>query len=284
MSTKEALEEYDNCAASIFSLKNRKLWSLSERFRASALQEVVQRLVKSRGVGEEMLDSEGPEKGKVLVCVLSSTGEYKAVRSFRDPDGEIPWDDGVTIWEAARATTAASSFFKPQQLGRGLDAEMFLDAAIGRNNPTFHLLAEAAPELGYGRRLGCVVSIGTGTRNVQLRGLRNLLQAPVYYYRLIKTLKSTATDGEQTHRQVEQTLLSYRDCYFRFNVPDAAEQVSLHHYKKIPVLKSLTREYLAKSDVATKIQRVAEGLQTDSFDHGATLGLAGKNTQPATYF
>ncbi|KAK4239690.1 hypothetical protein C8A03DRAFT_13946 [Achaetomium macrosporum] len=280
MSTKEALQAYDECAAKIFSSKNRKTWSLTERFRATALQQVVETLVKERGMGEDMhWDDEG-EKGHVLVCVMpsDSIGKPRLVRSFpREGGGDGVWDmTNFKIWEAARATTAASSFFKPQKLVSPTEELTCIDAAIGVNNPVEYLLEEAVDEFGSGRRLGCVVSIGTGTRGVRLEaalgGLRNLIQAPGYYINLIKTLKSTATDGEETHRRLQSRLLPFPGSYYRFNVPEAAELVKLHHYKKIPVLKSLTARYLAGREIATQVCQVAEALKTDAFDHGLTLG------------
>lgn len=274
MSTKEALEEYDNCAAKIFALKNRKVWSLSERFGSHALEKVVQGIVKSRGMGEMMYDPERPDKGKTVVCAMPSDciGTPALVRSSRDPDEDHPWDEGITIWQAARATTAASSFFKPQKLGSGPTPRKYIDAAIGANNPVRYLIDEAVAEFGTGRRLGCVVSIGTGTRDLQLIGLRSFLQTPKYYFKLIGALKTTATDCEETHRQLQSKLAPFPGSYFRFNVPEVAELVKLNHYKKIPKLKSLTAAYLAREEVASEIEQVAEGLKTEAFDHGLTVG------------
>ncbi|KAL2135633.1 hypothetical protein VTI74DRAFT_7583 [Chaetomium olivicolor] len=279
MSTKEALQAYDNCSAKIFSFRNRKTWSLSERFRATTLEEVVQSIVKERGMGEEMRHPERPKKGKVVVCVMPAgkIGEPHLVRSFKgDPGSEENWDEGTTIWAAARATTAASSFFKPQRLGRGMAAQSYIDAAIGVNNPVEYLLEEAVAEFGSGRRLGCLVSIGTGTRGIKLEsaltGFSKVVRAPIYYYDLIKTLKDTATNGEETHRRLRSRLRPFPGSYYRFNVPAAAEEVKLHEYKKIPLLKDLTKKYLDNKEVAKEIDRVTRDLHTDSFDHGLTLG------------
>jgi predicted acylesterase/phospholipase RssA len=273
MSTTEALQAYDECAAAIFSGQNRK-WSLSHRFRATALEKVVQGIVESRGMGDEMWDPAKPEKGKAIVCVMPSDAieDPRMVRSFRDPNVEHPWDEGVKIWEAARATTAAPSFFKGQKLGKGPDARTYIDAAIGANNPVEYLLKEAADEFGSGRRLGCVVSIGTGTRSLQLNGLPTLRETLAYYGGLFKALKSTATDCEETHRQLQSRLRPFPGSYFRFNVPKAAEEVKLHEYKKMPQLKASTAKYLATEAVSMQIEQVADGLRADAFDHGLTLG------------
>jgi hypothetical protein len=180
------------------------------------------------------------------------------------------------IWQAARATTAASSFFKPQKLGSGPTAQDYIDAAIGVNNPVEYLLKEAVDEFGSGRRLGCVVSIGTGTRDVRLgramTGVRNWIHAPTYYVHLLKTLKNTATDGEETHRRLQSRLLLFPGAYYRFNVPGVAEQVGLDQYKKISNLKILTARHLGKEEVVKQVRQVAVGLKTDKFGHGLTLG------------
>jgi hypothetical protein len=65
------------------------------------------------------------------------------------------------IREAARATSAAPSYFPPLHLNGGYS---FKDAgAFGFNNPTSIVLKEAerVPEFN-GRPIGCVVSLGTG--------------------------------------------------------------------------------------------------------------------------
>ncbi len=278
MSTKEALDAYDDCSAKIFARGNRKVWSLSERFRSKALRKVIEDIVEKRGMGEELLDPKEPEKGKVFVCVVPSNDLTKTevIRSFRT-DIYHPWDEHVKIWEAARATTAASSYFKPQELGSGPTPQTYIDAAIRANNPVYHLRREAAAEFGSARRLGCLVSIGTGTREIQLSGIRGFIRAPSYYWQLAGALKNQVTDCEAAHRELESTLSAFPGAYFRFNVPRMAETVGLSHYKKIPAIKSSTCQYLAKNDVSMRVRQAAEALKTEAFDCGLTLGhISGK--------
>jgi hypothetical protein len=282
MSTADAIKEYDNCAARIFSAKNRKIWrgSLSDKFRATALEEVVRDIVTRRGMGQKMYDETRPEKGKAFVCTMPCDNinpEPVLIRTYKTPDNPNAWDDSVTIWEAARATTAASTFFKPQRLGTGLDAHEFIDAAIGVNNPVDQLLREAVLELGSGRRLGCVVSIGTGTRHTDMTVDTHGIRAPKFIGKVVGALKNTATDSERPHQLLQTQFKEFPNAYFRFNVPEAAEKVKLHHYKRIEDLKRMTNLYLDEEDISAKIDPLAEGLQNDSFDHGATLGHVGKN-------
>ncbi|KAL2263401.1 hypothetical protein VTK26DRAFT_6943 [Humicola hyalothermophila] len=276
MSTKEALQAYDSCAARIFSFQNRKLWSLSQRFRATALQKVVEEIARERGLGENMWEEQVPEKGKVMVCVMPADdiGQPLFVRSYpREYGTHEQWDDQITIWQAARATTAASSFFKPQMLGTGQKARAYIDAAIGVNNPINFLLDEAVDELGSGRRLGCIVSVGTGTRTLQVPSKRTLFQGGIVYYKqLLRAAVKMATDGESAHWELSRRLSPFPGSYYRFSVTGAAEKIELHHYKELPTLKTLTAEYLAKEDIPEQIERLSRALKTGDFGHGLTLG------------
>lgn len=279
MSTEEALQEYDRCAAKIFSSRNKKWTTATERFRATALCEVIQDLVRRRNMGDEMQVSAGHDaKGHCFVCAMPAdqVGEPRRLRTFPiDTSNDAALN--IKIWEAARATTAASFFFKPMPLRvTKYLTEDYIDAAIGCNNPVEYLLQEAAVYLGTGRRLGCVISIGTGTRLVKISrastGFRNLLQAPKYIKELLGTLKNIATDGEEAHRRVQAKLEAYTRAYFRFNVPDAAAEVKLHEYLKITSLKSTAVAYLSQPLVAAQILTAARVLERNSSEHGLTLG------------
>lgn len=71
--------------------------------------------------------------------------------------------DSCTIWEVARATSAATSFFKPIRIGR--DGIEFIDAAFGYDNPCEVLIEEGQRQFPNCGRI-CVLSIGTGLGDV----------------------------------------------------------------------------------------------------------------------
>jgi predicted acylesterase/phospholipase RssA len=279
MSTEEALQEYDQCAKKIFSSQNKKWTTLTEKYRATALKEAVEDLVRRRGMGEHLLDpdAEHNSKGQCFVCVMpaSEVGEPRRLASFNIADKKPGYD--IKIWEAARATTAASYFFKPMtiKISKRL-TEDYIDAAIGCNNPVEYLLVEAADRIGTGRRLGCLISIGTGTRPIKIErastGLRNLAHLPKFAKELLGTLKNTATGAEDAHRRVEAKFQDYPNAYFRFNVPDAADQVGLDKYRKIKDLKAATAAYLSGPLVAAQVLNTAKILERNASEHGLTLG------------
>ncbi|KAK4170204.1 putative calcium-independent phospholipase A2-gamma [Cladorrhinum sp. PSN259] len=274
MSTEEALREYDTCAAKIFS--KRKKTNVLERFQSTPLQETIEDLVKRRDMGELMRDPTNPPKGKVVVCVLpakQALGDARRVRSYKSKEN---WDKDIKIWEAARATTAASSYFKPQSLTSGPETEDYIDAALGNNNPINHLISEACEQFGLGRRLGCLVSIGTGTRKGEVirakSGLTNLFHLKRAGSSLIDALKNKATDAEAAHVELEKKFFKSPGVYFRFNVDDAAAKVKLNEYNKMEVLKVLTSQYMSRTDVEQQLLLAAQVLETASAKDGLTLG------------
>src|SRR5215471_3391447 len=69
------------------------------------------------------------------------------------------------IWEAARATTAAPTFFKRISIGEPGQAKTeFVDGALKCNNPTELVIGDARQLFGDTQRVGMVVSVGTGHR------------------------------------------------------------------------------------------------------------------------
>ena len=80
---------------------------------------------------------------------------------FRTYQSDEPHSN-CKIWEAARATSAAPTFFKRIEIGRN---QPFIDGGLGRNNPSQVVLDEAKAIFGA-RQIGCLVSIGTGQAEV----------------------------------------------------------------------------------------------------------------------
>jgi len=288
MSTEEALLEYDHCAKQIFAFENKKWSTATEKFRATALQDAVQALVHRRNMGENLLEHPilHNAKGQCFVCAMpaKAVGEPWRLRSFYSE--HCRFDSHLKIWEAARATTAATSFFKPAPLPLMTGGtEDFIDAAIGCNNPVEYLIKEAADSIGSSKRLGCLVSIGTGTRAIQIEraptGLKNILHLPKFFKEAVGALKNTATDGEETHRRVHAKLGRHSNAYFRFNIPEVADKVRLHEYRKMDILKATTTAHLDDSSVAAQVLAAATTLARNSPEHGLSLGHIGENGHTA---
>ena len=176
-----------------------------------------------------------------FVCALrKSNASLARLRSYTvDSIG----DGDFTIWQAARATSAATSFFDPISIGKGYQAREFVDGALGSNNPVDEVWNEAKEIWdgeggGFEARLHCIVSIGTGNP-----GTVSVGDNPVTIF---NTLKAIATETEKTEqrfaRDHNQLIGEHR--YFRFNVDHGLENVGLEEHKRQGDIINATLAYL----------------------------------------
>nr|AET07143.1 vegetative incompatibility protein 2 [Cryphonectria parasitica] len=266
MSTEEAIAAYDGFASDIFS-KRRP--SLVEKYKAKQLEATVQRLVRDQGKGILMRDGRPRNsKGRAFVCTMPEQKHRQTVRlrAYEAAGDKYP---NVLIYEAARATTAATTYFRPMSI-RDEDGreERFVDAALGMNNPISICLEEAAELFGPQRMLGCIVSLGTGSRQVEMRPYGS--GSIRYLWRTIKVVKEIGTDSEKDHEKIRAHFADYDNTYFRFNVDGGAQGIELSDWQKIGELKERTRAYLQTPDVKKSIDDLADVL-VHHRTHGLTL-------------
>ncbi|KAL7628590.1 hypothetical protein AAE478_000105 [Parahypoxylon ruwenzoriense] len=180
-----------------------------------------------------------------------------------------PWNGyrDIKIWEAARATTAAPSYFKKIVLRRGDSTEAFVDGAMGSNNPASELVDEATALFGPDCVLGCLISLGTGSSGPVTigsgKGLKSLVD-------LIVNVKKLATDTESVHRGLQDQMRSELDAYFRFNLPSGAEKIGLHEYQKLDLLSQLMKSYIEQE--SSQIDKIVQILIGNAKPRGLTLG------------
>jgi predicted acylesterase/phospholipase RssA len=168
------------------------------------------------------------------------------------------------IWEAARATTAAPTFFKSINIcGPDGISEEFTDGGLKWNNPVKVLIEEGARVFGNERRVACVVSIGTGHRSAI--GLRDADWYQALLPRnVIGLLKELATDCEEKASECEKQYGHLPGLYYRFNVEHGLENVSLADWKMLSTMKAHTKAYLQEPLVERKLNQLVDVLQTRS--------------------
>ncbi|KAI1468633.1 FabD/lysophospholipase-like protein [Daldinia caldariorum] len=181
-----------------------------------------------------------------------------------------PWNEyrDIQIWEAARATTAAPSYFDPIVISRGGDTRTFIDGAMGCNNPAKEVVDEAAALFGTDCVLGCLVSLGTGfsgevTIGEAQKGVKKMVG-------LINNLKKIATNTEKVHEDLRNLIRADLDTYFRFQLPAGAENIRLHDYKKLDELSRLMQVYIEKE--SSEIDKVVRILVDKAKPRGISLG------------
>lgn len=145
--------------------------------------------------------------------------------------------ESCTIWQVARATSAATTFFKSIALGR--DNVEFIDAAFGHNNPCEVLIEEAERQFPAHGGLR-VLSIGTGLGDVAtIKGRRDILKA-------LKAMTTTSTlVAEKLNRRY-----AANGHYHRFNVDRGLRDITLSDWEKASTISGHTKNYLEHNRMA----------------------------------
>ena len=170
--------------------------------------------------------------------------ENKDVARLRDYRSDrAVTEDGAKIWEAARATSAASGFFDPITIGK--HHQEYVDAGLGCNNPVNEVWTEAQDLYlkqdvhDLAAVIKCFISIGTGNP-----GTSPIEDGAFKIFK--KTLKDITTETEKT---AETFARSYRALdspkrYFRFNVDQGLQGVGLEEFKKEKEIVSASTRYM----------------------------------------
>ncbi|OIW35316.1 hypothetical protein CONLIGDRAFT_53333 [Coniochaeta ligniaria NRRL 30616] len=272
MTTQEALDAYDDVAETLFSRSNRKYLAKSQ-FKSTTLEDVVKEIVAQRSSSDLLkYQDKDEQKGKAFVCAIDEK-ELGAIHRLRTYNIDGTSDEGLKdckVWEAARATTAAPLNFKPMTIQRDSDKTTYIDAALGYNNPVEQLLEEAGNIFHSKRTLGAIVSLGTGTRKLGLASPEDV-NGLGYGLSIVATLKNETTDTERPHKRLQAKFKKFPNTYFRFNVPDGADEVKLAEWRKMGELKKLTTDYIGNEAVDQEINDLVEVLSKRK-TAGLTLG------------
>ena len=166
---------------------------------------------------------------------------------------------GCKIWEAARATSAAPTFFKRIEIGRG---QPFIDGGLGRNNPSRVVLHEANTVF-RARPIGCLVSIGTGQAEIISIEKPGFLQQ-VVPTNVIEALKAILSDCEATHEEMRRLFANSPNTYFRLNVEQGMQGIELSEWEKLAHVEVHTMQYMKKEEVDEKLTLVVNAIKSPS--------------------
>ena len=174
-----------------------------------------------------------------MSAVRSTTVREVLIRSYRtDSVGQQNYD--CSVWEAARATSAAPTYFGPIKL-RGPNAATFVDGGVRANNP-IELVMKEARDIWDSRAIGCVLSIGTGRIHIKA------FKSNAKLHQIVKTMTEIATDADAIARRFrtsgEGKYLTDAGKYYRFNVEHGLEEVDLCDTSKIQHMKDFTEPYV----------------------------------------
>ncbi|KAG5795043.1 hypothetical protein H9Q69_005886 [Fusarium xylarioides] len=244
MEVDECISAYNDLIKVVFNDKARVhqskvslLGQTQARFDSGGLKAAIEKTLKDRGLSptDSMVNRPEPD------CKISYASHKSSL--------------SATICQAARATSAATTFFNPVSIG----GMKFVDGALGANNPVDQV-EEEAMEIWCQRTgnlkplLKCFISIGTGilpTYNIDDR-----------IDKFVGTLAKMATDAEKT---AEASMKRWRQQldegrYFRFNVNHGLQTVGMKEYKKTKEIQTATNKYLDSQVQSFWVQRCVDNL------------------------
>ncbi|MCJ1316676.1 hypothetical protein MMC15_001997, partial [Xylographa vitiligo] len=200
------IEAYETFAGKVFSEKKAK--RKDGTFKASEFEEAITNVAQNslKNMDAKMCEEKGgdSDKCRAFVCALGTSDVTHAAGPtlFRSYNVTKNRQYNCTVWEAARATSAAPTFFKRIKIAPlGSEIE-HVGAGLGCNNPIKQVVAEAARVYGNDAQVACVVSIGTGQS-----GSVGLARPDVFEKwlprNLIEVLKQIATDSGRIAEEME---------------------------------------------------------------------------------
>lgn len=133
----------------------------------------------------------------------------------------------VPIYQVARATSAAPTYFKPAKIG---DLE-YLDGGFGANNPCVEIYDEVRKMNNNSEScIHIIVSIGTGKNNELARFAREGVSR---YWNYLNFAKKWASESETTHTDMmkKKQYSNTKFNYFRLNVEEGLGAMKLDEWK-----------------------------------------------------
>lgn len=189
-----------------------RLWSKGERHSSNLLTKKAKQIFGELTLAE--LSALNGSKCKVAVVATNAASKPAELYLFRNfhhrPNSASRYGGSASVhpaWVAARATTAAPTYFAPIRA----EDKLFQDGALLANNPT-HVALHEATRIFANREVGVVVSVGTGRCPWESDlGTSTLFHGIA---RDLGTLIYSATSTEATS-DILQDILSAKS-YFRF--------------------------------------------------------------------
>ncbi|KAK2009896.1 patatin-like phospholipase [Colletotrichum eremochloae] len=245
------------------------------KWEAGELERVIKDLIEKKLPGREkgadgiLLVPKNQKSGcKVFVTAVNmkSVNDKPPVilRSYENPREKsvLP---GIKIWQAARATSAAPTYFAPLKV----DGYQFVDGGLEANNPLGWLWNEVLTTFGAKREAACFLSLGTGVPPRQeLPSAQADLSDLGKPIRIVTGLAGIATNTDIANVLFRTLINAFAPPagvkkYWRFSVGDGLcdwVKVDGVHKWRITSPKVETKEYIAMDDptMKAKIRSLAE--------------------------
>ncbi|EIM91654.1 FabD/lysophospholipase-like protein, partial [Stereum hirsutum FP-91666 SS1] len=220
MSVDDALHTYAKLSREVFSDKKLRGDGV---FKASKLESAIKKVISAQPAA--MNDSEARMRDdasssvscRTFVCVTVPNALGAPTPTlFRTYEPRHERFVNCKIWEAARATSAAPTFFKAVEIDNGFGVRSrYTDGGIGYNNPAGVVLHEASsifPE----RNIACMISIGAGKLKVSSLDKPSFIQRIMPRINIAVAIANIVTDCEKVAEDMEHRFHNSPGVYFRF--------------------------------------------------------------------
>ncbi|KAF4953748.1 hypothetical protein FGADI_5741 [Fusarium gaditjirri] len=278
MSVDDTIKEYDRIAKTIFSpkiygwdiswipgssyLNNSKALVQDSRFDAESMSKAIDEVVEKFGLDEndKKLKGNAPlqhEGGARMFCCTTAQNraESMLMRTYKDKtiyakskanDALLKHGDKLTISIAARATSAAPTFFPEVKFPEDKPELVFWDGGLLNNNPIdqlwytrFELVDPKEPS----PQISCVISLGTGYVSPG-KAKKSWIKVVGVASKVMDFATNTNAKGKDFSRHMAH--LNERDehrdtKYIRFN-PFLNEEIGLDEYLRMDDLKAIAQK------------------------------------------
>ncbi|RSM02025.1 hypothetical protein CEP52_008226 [Fusarium oligoseptatum] len=252
MSVADCIEAYQHISRQVFRQTFcGKYWRRAMRtitgrsmYDGQKFEDVVKSIIQAWGEAPNApLETTDDDQCKVFVCATQCLNRSQVqFCSYRDPVHHNR-AEGIKIWEAARATSAASAYFDPIKIGP--HSFEFVDGGIGTNNPVFETrncardLWQASSNTNFDEQIRCLVSIGAGVgQSYSAKGLdmRNNFSP------FLTDTEATASRFASSHEH-----LAKANKYFRLTIPSGIGNIDLVDTSKPEDILGRTFMYLEEN-------------------------------------
>ena len=262
------------------------------RFDYQQLEQAIKDIVRKKLHEEDAtmadMGSENVPTFVVATKALHADGPPTLFRSYQC-QGYNP--NQCAIWEAARATSAAPTFFKSIKIEIPQPGATFVDGGLAHNNPAELALSEAQRIWTNAKRF-CLVSVGTGrlksVRVIDIQsagakefyssdrfvswwipGTKNETRNPSGLTALKKIAEACVeltTNSERVHQRLLKHALSTdpekKFPYHRFNVERDMQDIGLQEWYKIEEMAVHTTAYMEEGEGELKRNKCVQDLMS----------------------
>ncbi|EXL66129.1 hypothetical protein FOPG_17678 [Fusarium oxysporum f. sp. conglutinans race 2 54008] len=265
MTVDECIRAYKKVAQQAFTPKRTSIFpaSPSGTFSATQLEAAIKQTVREFCVDPECIAQRANSEPTTNTCQHSEM-EFRDVSCRKTVVLAITKDNvdapptlfttydtsadlqGCTIWQVARVTSAATTFFKSIRVGR--DDIEFIDAGFGYNNPCEVLIEEAQRQFPSHGPIQ-MLSIGTGLGDVV--AVSNTRKS------ILKALQKMATTSKKVALRLDSKFGDDGE-YYRFNVDRGLEDVTLSDWELASTISAHTKNYLAEDKNQRAIKKFVD--------------------------